>query len=119
MDIYRIILENLTSGIISLDIDGIILYINPMAEKILHIKRNDIVNKKYNIAFSIYPELNYMIDNMIKNNKTIRRDNLEITHGSIILRIGYSSMFLKDDNGRQIGYNIIFQDMDVISKYGK
>ncbi|HOJ86932.1 MAG TPA: PAS domain-containing protein [Elusimicrobiales bacterium] len=119
MEIHKLILENLTSGIITLDSYGTVLYINPMAEKILHINHKKIIGKTYNEAFGVYFELENLITQMIKKNKTVRRGEIEIGHGSIILKIGYSSMPLKNEEGKHFGYNIIFQDLDVISAYDK
>jgi len=117
MDIYKLILENLKSGIISFDVAGNILYLNPMAEKILHIQREDLINKNYKEVLTQYPEFEDLIYTMITQNKTVRRGEINITHAEFILRIGYSSMQIKDTTQSIAGYTLIFQDLSIISKY--
>ncbi len=118
MEVCWLILENLTSGIISVDLKGNILYINPMAKKILHII-NDITNKNYKEVFHNYSELENLIDEMLSLNKTIRRGEIEITHAVIKLKIGYSTMQIKNKDGILMGYNIIFQDLSLIADYDR
>jgi len=117
MDIHKIILENLTSGIISFNENGIILYLNPMASKILHLKNSNISGKSYKDVFYIYPSLCELIEDIIKNDKIIRRGELMITHSIIELKIGYSSMIIKAEDFK--GYTIIFQDLSIIEKKWK
>lgn len=114
MDIHKTILENLTSGIISLDHNGIILYINPTAAKILHLRNLDITGKSYREVFFIYPSLSELIDDIIKNDKIIRRGEIILTHYTIELRIGFSSMIMSSENFK--GYTIIFQDLSITTK---
>ncbi|MEF3279716.1 MAG: PAS domain-containing protein [Elusimicrobiota bacterium] len=117
-DRYKIILDNLTSGITTVDKNGNIVYINSMAGKILHLS-TDIISKNYMDAFKNYTELCDLIYNMIKENKTVRRGEIVITHASILLKIGYSTMQVKDENGELLGYTIIFQDLNLVGKYDK
>ncbi|MBP7796416.1 MAG: PAS domain-containing protein [Elusimicrobiales bacterium] len=117
MDIHKLILENLKSGIISFDVDGNILYLNPMAEKILHLNREELINKNYKDVLNQYTEFEDLVYDMISENKTVRRGEMNITHAEFILRIGYSSMQIKDTNQSIVGYTLIFQDLSIISKH--
>lgn len=116
MEIYRNILESLTSGIISISRDGRILYINPIARKILHLYEK-IENIHYKEAFQRYPEIIDLIYDMITNNKTIRRGEVRTSHVDVDIVIGYSTMQIKDEKNNHIGYTIIFQDLNIV--YGK
>ncbi len=113
MDIYKNILENLSSGVIAFSKDGIIIYLNPMAKKILHLSQK-LENTFYKQSLSSLPEFVDTIDEMILNNRTIRRGEVKIKQSNFSLTIGYSSMQLKDENMNQIGYIMIFQDLSII-----
>jgi PAS domain S-box-containing protein len=114
MDIHKSILENLASGIICFDENGKILYINPTACKILHIKQENTIGNLYTDAFDIYPPLCNLIEEIIKNDKIILRDELAIIYSTIEIKIGFSSMIMTDENFK--GYIIIFQDLSIIAK---
>lgn len=113
MEIYKDILENLSSGILVISKDGNVMYMNPMAKKILHLY-NDLENTTYIESLQNYPELVEMIRNMIETNKTVRRSELTIKQSNFYLKIGYSSMQLKNSKDEHIGYTIIFQDLSII-----
>ncbi|MCX7905594.1 MAG: hypothetical protein N2446_02710 [Elusimicrobiales bacterium] len=113
MEIYKYILDSLTSGIISFLKDGTILYANPMAKKILHISYS-LENTSYKESFKNLEGLIDVIDDMIKNSRTIRRAEVKIKQSNFYLNIGYSSMQLKDENNNHIGYTIIFQDLSIL-----
>lgn len=112
MELFKTILDNLTSGILTLSKDGVILYLNPMAKKILHIPK-EIENTHYKESLSSLPGLVEVIDDMIKNNRTQRRAEVMIVQGNFYLRLGYSSMPVKEGQNH-IGYTIIFQDLSII-----
>lgn len=112
MELHKAILDNLTSGILTLSREGIILYLNPMARKILHISK-DIENSHYKNSLSSLPEIVKLIDDMIENNRTVRRAEVNIMQSNFYLKIGYSSMQLKD-GPKHIGYTIIFQDLSIL-----
>lgn len=116
-NIHQLILDSLTSGLIYFNTDGIIQYINPTAKKILHINY-DINQKKYTEIFEIYPPLLNLIKNTIETNHTVRRSEISVEHGSITLKIGYSTMQVKDGNDI-VGYSIIFQDLNIVGNYEK
>lgn len=112
-EIYKNILENLSSGILTISKEGVILYINPMAKKILHLS-HELENTNYEKSLQQYPQLLEMIAEMIKTNKTTRRSELTIKQSNFYLTIGYSSMPLRNSKNEQIGYTIIFQDLSIL-----
>jgi len=111
---YKAILDNLTGGLISIDTEGIVVYINHMAGQILRLKEKDCLNKNYKISFSNFPELLTIIERIIKTGKTARRQEMKILHADMPLKIGYSTMLVKDSD-RVLGYSIIFQDISFAS----
>ena len=90
-----------------------ILYINPMAKRILHIS-DDITDTHYRDSLSSLPGIVNVIDEMIEKNRTCRRAEVSITKSNFNINIGYSSMQVKDPLNNHIGYTIIFQDLSII-----
>ncbi|MGC9071004.1 MAG: PAS domain-containing protein [Elusimicrobiales bacterium] len=113
MEIYRNILESLSSGIIAFSKDGRIIYLNPMAKKILHLP-HPIENTDYRKSLSSIPQLVGVIDEMIISNRTVQRAEIKIVQSNFNLTLGYSSMQLKDSNMNHIGYIMIFRDLRII-----
>lgn len=107
---YKAILDNLTGGLISIDHEGLIIYINPMAEKILKIEGKNFLYKNFKIAFTSFPELIAAIDKTMSTGKTARRAEMRIMHADIPIKIGYGTMPVKSKN-KILGYYIIFQDI--------
>lgn len=108
--IYKAILDNLTGGLISVDETGIVIYINPMAEKILRIEGKNCIYKNFKQAFYSFPELSTAIEKMISSGKSVRRAEIKILHAELPLKIGYGTMPIKIE-GKIVGYYIIFQDI--------
>lgn len=113
MEIYKDILDCLSSGVMAFSKDGNIIYINPMAKKILHIYE-PLENTNYRESLCELKELIKVIDDMVINNKTVRRSEVKIKQSNFYLTLGYSSMQLKDSSQNHKGYIIIFQDLSIL-----
>lgn len=107
---HKALLDNLTGGLIGVDNDGIVIYVNPMAGKILRINEKECLYKNFREAFVSYPDLIEVIDRMMKTGKTVRRAELRIMHADVPLKIGYGTMIVKSE-GKNLGYSIIFQNI--------
>ena len=109
---YRRILDSLTGGLISVDMSGTVGYINPMAGKILHWdETHKSLETDYNKAFESFPALRQVIREAIETSKTVRRAEISIMHASVPLTIGYSTMQVRDRQGRNLGVIVNFQDI--------
>ncbi len=109
---HKALLDNLTGGLIGVDNDGIVIYINPMAGKILRINEKESLYKNFREAFALYPDLTGVIERMMKTGKTIRRAELRIMHADVPLKIGYGTMIVKSEE-KKLGYSIIFQNISL------
>ncbi|HAH31690.1 MAG TPA: hypothetical protein DCL44_05185 [Elusimicrobia bacterium] len=112
---YQCILDNLTGGLISVDMSGKVVYINPTAGRILHLE--DIpacLDKKYDAAFESYPALTDVIHETILTGKTVRRAEISIMHASTPLIIGYSTMHVRGPGGQEMGVTVVFQDISFV-----
>ena len=114
---YQCILDNLTGGLVSVDIKGRVVYLNPMAGKILHMEPETCCKEMpYTRAFEAFPALTAVIKETIESGKCVRRAEISIMHANTPLIIGYSTMLVKNHEGTELGVTVIFQDISFVNK---
>lgn len=114
----EIVLNNVSTGVISLDSNGLVETINESAEKMLHIKASDITKKSYkqilknqnaDLADEIFDRFwNKREESLAKSLK------MTIDRKPKSFKVNFNS--LKDDAGRQIGLVMVFDDMTELEK---
>lgn len=105
-----IILNNIHDGIMSLDIQGIVKYFNPTAEKVFNIKNEDIIGRRIQ---DILPEIN--LEDVIFNKKE-KKDEIYTIKGKTIIFSNFPIDFKKEITGSVI----VFRDItDVQSQEEK
>lgn len=114
---YQCILDNLTGGLISVDLKGKVVYLNPMAGKILRMEFDESCrDMQYEEIFSSFPALKGVIKETIETGKCVRRAEISIMHANTPLIIGYSTMLVKNPEGAELGVTVIFQDISFVAK---
>jgi nitrogen fixation/metabolism regulation signal transduction histidine kinase len=114
---YQCILDNLTGGLISVDLKGKVVYVNPMAGKILHMPAETCCSDRcYEDTFADFPALKGVIKETIETGKCVRRAEISIMHANTPLVIGYSTMLVKNHEGVELGVTVIFQDISFVSR---
>ncbi len=114
---YQCILDNLTGGLVSVDLKGKVIYLNPMAGKILHMDAEICCrDMQYTEAFEDFPALKEVIKETIETGKCVRRAEISIMHANTPLIIGYSTMLVKNHEGGELGVTVIFQDISFVGK---
>jgi len=114
---YQCILDNLTGGLISVDLKGKVVYLNPMAGKILRMDFDaDCHDMQYEDVFAAFPALKGVIKETIETGKCVRRAEISIMHANTPLIIGYSTMLVKHPGGAELGVTVIFQDISFVAK---
>ena len=114
----EIVLENVSAGVITLDAGGFISTINKSAEKMLHLKSDEIINKSYKKLLD--GQLLNLAEEFMENLKTSRNRAVELP---LKLTVGGSPMSflihvnaLKDDSGQHVGIVMVFDDLTELEK---
>lgn len=114
----EIVLKNVSTGVISLDSRGMVTTINHSAERMLNLKAADIIRKSYkHILKDQHQELAEEIMERFWNRREeslSKSVNMTIAGKRRSFKVNFNS--LKDDNGRQIGLVMVFDDMTEIEK---
>jgi len=114
---YQSILDNLTGGFLSVSLDGAVVYINPTAGKILHIKDlGALIGKDYAAALGSFPALCDVVRDALATHQTVHRAEVSVLHGDAPLIIGYSTLQVKNRAGEYLGLGIIFQDLTFVKR---
>ncbi len=114
---YRSILDNLTGGLVSVDLEGTVAYINPMAGRILRLAGTaKLVGRKCSEVLAGFPSLCAVIEEALKTRKTVHRAEVSVKHGDAPLVIGYSTLQVRNPQGECLGIGLIFQDLTFISR---
>lgn len=101
------ILKSLDSGVITLDLKGIIISVNRMSKEILNLDSDE---ELLNIdIYKFFPGLN--LENLIS---TKREQILYTTKSGHKITLGFSSSLLQGDDDETQGYILIFHDLTEI-----
>lgn len=115
------ILDNITTGVLSIGSDGTITTLNRAAERILNIKSDDLKGKHFTEAFKAH-RLEALIDlvDLLKfqQKSSIERElALDLKGKSLTLRINLSRLQEKD--GPSMGSVLVFDDLTELIKVQK
>ncbi|MBI4061507.1 MAG: PAS domain-containing protein [Elusimicrobia bacterium] len=114
---YQSILDNLTGGFLSVSLDGLVVYVNPTAGKILHLPDiASLIGKDYAAALGGFPALCEVVRAALATHQTVHRAEVSVMHGAAPLVIGYSTLQVKNRAGEYLGLGIIFQDLTFVQR---
>ncbi|RPH52345.1 MAG: HAMP domain-containing protein [Desulfobacteraceae bacterium] len=114
----EIVLKNISTGVITLDADGIITTINKSAEKMLNLEPDEIIGKSYkellkdqhlNIADEIMESLSVSKDNAVELPLSL---SIGERRRSFLINVNA----LKDDSDRHVGLVMVFDDLTELEK---
>ncbi len=118
-EIYRNILENMDEGVLSIDLNGNIITFNPASEKILGLKADYVLGKKFAEAFiplKNADEFNQVIIDTIITSKKIYNKSVKIIVGNEEKVLNVTTSFLFNNNNEKIGVIVVFSDITEIEK---
>jgi two-component system sensor histidine kinase AtoS len=109
---HKGIVQNISAGIITIDFNGCITFINTSALRAVEFSFNELVNTPIKNLFVDKEEAEIIIDALInqKNMYESKEVNLQTKTGKII-PIGFSSTFLKDQDSAYQGVILSFRDL--------
>jgi PAS domain S-box-containing protein len=111
---YRSILDNLGGGFLSVDLDGVVVYGNQTAGRILHIPMGAVLGKPYEQALAPYPALCAVLRTALTTHAIVRRAEVSAMHSDTEMIIGYSTLQVRNGKGEHLGIGIIFQDLTLV-----
>jgi two-component system nitrogen regulation sensor histidine kinase NtrY len=114
----EIILQNVTAGVISLDEQGRVLTINHFAEDLLKINKEEVINKNYRTVLR-YAHLHILegfFEELNRSGKLSIQKPLRVTVGGETLSLIVNFTKLEDDEGKQIGLVIVFDNLTELEK---
>ena len=103
-------INNLSGGFIGADLEGKVIFFNPKASEIFEVGQ-EYLNKPVVELFQLCPDIVGAIGDVLKQGKTVRRQEFKCKVNGKEKVIGYSSINMKGVDGKVIGGGIIFQDI--------
>jgi len=109
----RNIIQNLDSGLLTIDLQGKINFLNRTAEKILDLNGEE--SKGISI-YGLFPRINELIEEVKKKGQDSpsdyqRYETLFINHEGKKVHLGFSISPLPNPDGSLMGHTLIFQDI--------
>ncbi len=114
----EIVLNNVSTGVISLDGKGLVTTINDSAEKMLNLRAEDIIKKSYKhiLKDQHRPLADEIYDRFWNKREESLLVSLNLTVAGKPKSFKVNFNALKDDAGRQIGLVMVFDDMTELEK---
>lgn len=100
------ILENVSSAVISVDVNGTVITFNPKAEEILGISGSEITGKSINL---LPHDISILIKETLKTGHPIYRKEVRLT--ALSKSVGVSINAIRDNQGDVAGSVMIFTDL--------
>lgn len=112
------VLRNVSAGVVSLDKNGVITTINQAAEKMFEIKAETVLNRRYEDVLK--PEHQLLGEEFIQeirdNSTGTLVKQLDLTLKDRILTVLMTTTLIKDDEGREVGMVVVFEDLTEMQK---
>ncbi|MBW2615624.1 MAG: PAS domain S-box protein [Deltaproteobacteria bacterium] len=120
--IYKNILENMSDGVMTIDLKGQIITFNPAAASILGLKEEDVLGKKFAQVFFEYEgndDFNQAILDAIYESNVGHRAMVDFDTGEKIVSLALSTSFLQDRRGsdlEKVAVIAVFSDVTEVKK---
>jgi len=114
----EIVLNNVSTGVISIDADGRITTINASAEDMLRIRADDAIKKSYqNLLQGAYPKLaGEIVERFASKSEDSVSKSLNLTIGGQRRTFKVNFNALIDESGRHMGIVMVFDDLTELEK---
>jgi PAS domain S-box-containing protein len=112
---YKSIIQNLSSGLIALDLDGGITFANHAAAGLLDIEREDLLKKNIREIFADDEESQKSLRALFIHDKRIDEKEVHfLQKNRLPIRVGFSSSKIHDENNNFDGVIVLFRDLTEI-----
>jgi len=112
------VLRNVSAGVVSIDREGVITTINRAAEKMLDIKTEKVLNRRYQDV--LRPEhmdlANEFLREMKENSSAFIEKQIQIMLKDRALTVLATTNTLEDDDGNYMGLVVVFEDLTQLQK---
>ncbi len=112
------VLRNVSAGVVSIDREGVITTINRAAEKMLDIKTEKVLNRRYQDV--LRPEhmdlVNEFLREMKENSSAFIEKQIQIMLKDRALTVLATTNTLEDDDGNYMGLVVVFEDLTQLQK---
>lgn len=115
--IFKNIIENLSEGVLTIDLKGLITYANSVSEQILEIKREDLLDRGFMETFLLYPEnddFNQMVLDAVYKSSVSHNRIVTYFTGEREKTLFVTTSFLKRERGgsvEKIGIIVVLNDI--------
>ncbi len=112
------VLRNVSAGVVSVDRDNVVSTINSAAEKMLGIRGEEILNRRFEDVLK--PEHMEMVDELLHelraNDGGFVERQIQLTVKNELMALLISATLLKDDNDNYMGIVAVFEDITQLQK---
>ena len=116
--IHKSIMQDMTEGVMTIGLDGVISYVNPAAAMILGMKAQDLTGKKFIQCFFEYSEndaFNQTILDAVYDSATTHRNVVAYYTGKNFRQLHVTTSYLHD-NGIKVGVIAVLSDISELTE---
>lgn len=116
--IHKSIMQDMTEGVMTIGMDGVITYVNPAAASILEMEVSALTGKKFIQCFFEYSEndaFNQTILDAVYDSETTHRNVVPYFTGSCFRQLHVTTSYLHD-NGEKVGVIAVLSDISELTE---
>lgn len=122
-DVYQFhkgIVQNISSGIVTIDFSGNITFINKAALKVVEYSYKDLINQPVIQLFADLYEAEKILDDLLKNKNMFESKEINlVTKTNKIIPIGFSTSILQSNDSKFEGVVLLFRDLTSLINFRK
>lgn len=120
-EFHKGIIQNISSSMITIDMEGIITFANKSALHLLGFSADNILGKKIDLFFAEQDEGQQIVNALIEQEKIYESHETRLlASGEEVIPIGFSTTFLSDEKtGERTGIVFIFRDIRDLINFRK
>ena len=117
---HKGIVQNISSGIVTVDFSGNITFINRAALAVVEYNYEDLINQQVNQLFADLYEAEEILNELLKNKKRFESKEINlVTKTNKIIPIGFSTSVLQSKDSKFEGVVLLFRDLTNLINFRK